>query len=218
MSTFSLLQVGDLQALHDQARADIATVHRRPPVLRRGEVIAAESALRGARLSARIEQRELGKTDLRVYGLLAPNSVEAAARVALREPAHALARLSVLAGGQATPAPGAAERARQLSRTIAQSELEPLLLCAVAYGEIAGRQLCGQHSAVVARVFMRLLARANGADPAGICVPEVWFSRHRTEVHGLAKSYAQDPIPLLEGVLCAWSAGAAEAESIVAAC
>ncbi|HKM25494.1 MAG TPA: hypothetical protein VJY40_07645, partial [Corynebacterium sp.] len=121
-----LLRLGEVAALADQARAAIAAVHRRPVSLRRAEVTGSESVLRGARTSALLDDPSvrLGDEPVGVFGasvsvssMLAPDSLQASARVFGRAPLQILARMAVVAGGSGRPE-NSPERLQRLAALI----------------------------------------------------------------------------------------------------
>ncbi|KQB87228.1 hypothetical protein [Corynebacterium lowii] len=211
-----LRSLGAVDALARQATEDIAAVHRRPVNLRRSEVTASESALRGARSSALIDAAP--QPPISAYGVLAPGYVESITRTWLRAPLQVLARLDVLSGGDGVPQTEV-ERLHGLRDMIVAGE-DDALLPQVVHAEIAAREVFGERSGTVARVAGRIAAIASGFDPRGLAVPEPYLYRHRAEYHAALAEYARSwegVSSLLELLLWAWIDGAREAESIAAA-
>ncbi len=224
-----LLSLGDVAPLVDAATAAIAAVHRRPVNLRRAEVTGSESVLRGARTSALLDGAQvsldtapvgvLGQA-ISVYGLLAPDSLQASARTFGRAPLQVLARMDSLAGGDGTPVTAdGAQRLRVLARVIT-SPAHPALLPQIVHGEILTGRIFGTRSAVIARAASRLAAVTTGFDPRGLAVPEPWLNRHRDDYGAAAAGFADGPEGVrvfVELLLRAWVAGAEEAEAIARA-
>lgn len=224
-----LLSLGEVAPLADAATRAIAAVHRRPVSLRRPEVTGAESVLRGARTSTLLDgappTRDLQPTGalgraVSVYGLLAPDRLEASARTFRRAPLQVLARMDTLAGGTGIPAvEGGAERLRVLAEVIS-SGAHAALLPQVVHGEVLSHRLFGANSGVVARAASRLAAVTTGFDPRGLAVPEPWLNRHRSGYGSAVAAFVEGPEGVgqfLEFTLRSWIAGAEEAESIAQA-
>ncbi|AKK10196.1 hypothetical protein [Corynebacterium uterequi] len=210
---------GRIGACADAAHRALAEAHRNRAVLHKGDVIAAESAVRGARLSALIDGRFDAPADAEIsaYSLLAPGVVEAQVAALRRAPAGVFAQLDLRAGGPGIPVADAA-RVQRLAAVVAAERVDAALMPVVLYAEIAGHGVFGPRSGVVARVGARLAAVATGFDPKGIAVPEVYLHRHRQEVDDALAGYARGDIDgALEVLLAAWEAGAQAAQSIISA-
>lgn len=220
-----LLRLGDVASLADSAQQAVAAVHRRPVSLRRAEVTGSESVLRGARTSALIDDPtvRLGDEPVGVLGasisvssMLAPDSLQASARVFGRAPLQILARMSVLAGGGGRPE-GPPERLQRLAGWLAGGTHD-VLLPQVVHAEILAHELFGNRSGLVARAAGRLAAVTTGLDPRGLAVPETYLLRHRDEYLAAARAWAQGSAgEFLELSLRSWIAGAEEAEAIARA-
>ena len=206
-----LAQQPTLVAQAQQVKQDLAAVHRKPPVLRKTEIIVGESALRGAKSSTLLDGHEVDVEKLNgtalgaaisAYSVLVPPGVNAQAHTWLRAPSQVLARLDVVAGGQGFPANPAGIRG--LTQLVIGPQTDLLAIIAVHLAIETG-ELFGPRSPLIARVAARLHAIATGVDPIGLAVPEVYLYRHRN----------QELSPTL--LLDAWSAGCAEGRAIVEA-
>lgn len=194
----------------DNLTLELAAVHRKPAVLRKPEIIAGESALRGAKLSTlldghpvdveRVEGTAFGAS-ISAYSMLVPPGVTQHERTWLRAPAQVLARLDVIAGGRGVPEKP--EAIASLTRVIIGSSAAPAATITVHLA-IAQAEIFGLRSPLIARVAARLHAIASGLDPSGIAVPEVYLHRHRREL---------TPSLLID----AWLAGTAEGKAIAEA-
>ncbi|MHA2787881.1 hypothetical protein ACXZ66_01860 [Corynebacterium sp. S7] len=219
------LGLGNVASLIDDATASIARAHRRPAALRRADVIVGESVLRGAKLSALLEDTTVDESPenfIRPHALLSPESSHQTAQIFLRAPLQILARLDVAAGGNGTPvATDGSARLNALSRIITADNVDGMLLAQVVHFEIASRELFGARSGIVGRVASRCAALATGVDPLGIAVPETYYYRHKSEYARalqLWKSGDTSGITTaLEFGLRAWSAGGDEADGIARA-
>lgn len=209
-----LVNISGIPELLDELSTAVASLHRHPAVLRRGDVIAAESAVRGARSVAE------GTQAVSAFSMLAPGTVATTTRTFLRAPLQVVAQAGVRAGGTGSPSPDAASRLQGLARLVtAPGEgAEAWLTVTVLQGEIMGRRLFDDRSAIVAAVIGRAAAISFGADPAGLCVPEVYWRRHRAAdvVSGWSASPG-DMKNALRFMLRSWIDGAREAQSIVSA-
>ncbi|MDQ1584684.1 MAG: hypothetical protein QOH80_49 [Actinomycetota bacterium] len=196
-------EVADLpgvQAAVDDGRAAVDTLRGHRVLRRRSELVAAESALRGARASAALDGADLTldvvRRTLHAAGVLpAPEGpiVQGALRVATelgsqqetwrRAPLQVLARLHTLAAADVTPpehlgrpqpAPGVADRLAALGVLLTSpTEAPALVVAAVVHGELLSiRAFEGAHG-VVARAAARLVMVTRGLDPGGVSVPEV---------------------------------------------
>lgn len=225
---------GRIAALAEQARADLAAVHRRPAVLRKPAIIAGEAAVRGARLSALIDGHPLVDSATRevaadsplahalsAYSLVAPSPVvDRSVATWLRAPAQLLAQLDVRAGGRGRPVTAdGAHRLRTLGAVILAPGIDGTVATQVVHGEIAGHGIFGPRSGLVARVAARVSAVASGFDPAGLAVPEVFYSRHRARYEQMLAAFGDGDgvVDAVEFFLEAWIAGAAEGAAIVEA-
>ncbi len=221
-----LLRLGKVEGLADQARAAIAAVHRRPVSLRRAEVTGSESVLRGARTSALLDDPSVRLGDepvgllgasVSVSGILAPDSLQASARVFGRAPLQILARMAVVAGGSGRPE-SSPERLPRLADLISCSAVHDVLLPQVVHAEILAYEFFGERSGLIARAAGRLAAVMTGFDPRGLAVPETYLLRRRAEYLAAAAAWRDgDAEEFLELSLRSWIAGAEEAEAIARA-
>ena len=220
-----LLALGDVASLTESSRAAVAAVHRRPVSLRRAEVTGSESVLRGARTSALIDDPTIRLTDttdgvlglsISVSSMLAPDSLQASARVFGRAPLQILARMSVSAGGGGRPE-GSPERLQRLAALVAGGAHD-VLLPQVVHAEILAFSLFGERSGLIARAAGRLAAVTSGFDPRGLAVPEPYLLRHRAEYTSALEAWERgSAVEFLELSLRSWIAGAEEAEAIARA-
>lgn len=161
-------------------------------VLRRqSAAVSSESALRGARASAALEDHEVPLTDLRA-GVVHDPVVLGALRVSAglgglvpvweRAPLQAIARLHVLAAAGTVAdedlgRPAAAtdtNRLTALARLVSDNRATSgILLAAVVHGELATLAPFGGLDGVVARAAARLTMITRGVDPKSVSVPEV---------------------------------------------
>jgi len=148
--------------------------------------------------------------------MLAPDSLQASARVVGRAPLQILARMSVMAGGGGRRE-GSPERLQRLAGWLAGGAHD-VLLPQVVHAEILAHELFGSRSGLVARAAGRLAAVTTGLDPRGLAVPETYLLRHRDEYLAAARAWAQGSAgEFLELSLRSWIAGAEEAEAIARA-
>lgn len=219
-----LLELGDVATLAAEAASAVAAVHRRPVSLRRAALTGSESVLRGARTSALLDapagRDQAGSAgalgaSMSVASMLAPDSLQASARVFSRAPLQVLARMSVLAGGGGQPeGEGAPEHLRRLAILIS-SGAHDVLLPQVVHAELLAHGLFGGQSGLIARAAARLSAVTTGLDPRGLAVPELYLLGHREEYSAAAQAWAQgSAVQFLELSLRSWIAGAEEAEAI----
>lgn len=204
-------------ALLAQARAAINQVHRRPVNLRKVAITSSEATLRGATLNAQLDTTVDQDTSITAYSVLAPGVVDQHVRTFVRAPLQVLAHLDVLCQGSGQPQRCAPELSR-LARVITRSQSP--LLPVVVHGMIYSSGYFGSRSATIARVASRIAAMAVGLDPRGLCVPELYFHRHRGEYEQLAGSFTTGQSfvdDFTEHFLRAYIAGAEEAEGIALA-
>lgn len=229
----TLLTFPELQDRVDAARSAIARAHRRPAVLRRGDVVSSESVLRGARAAVALGEgggipladaepaadSSLARA-ISAYSVLAPDRLDDSVRTFVRAPLQVIARLDVLAGGTRLPSRETG-RLQEVARIIVTRPDGPAydaLLPAVVHAEIAGGELFGPRSVVIAHAAARLAAVATGFDPRGIAVPETYLNRHRAEYRRLLAGYvAGHQVDFFAQQLDAWAAGAKEADGIAKA-
>lgn len=118
-----------------------------------------------------------------------------------RAPLQALARLHALAavgladddGGLGRPRPGSdvAPRLELLAQLATGGSAAPApVLAAVAHGELLTLAPFGSADGVVARAVSRLITMANGLDPHGLGVPEVYWLRRAEDYRSAAAGFA----------------------------
>lgn len=178
-----------LAAQLERTQRSIAAVHRRPVNLRRVEITAGESAVRGARCATLIEPSISLEHAVSVYSLLAPDVVESSARTFLRAPLQVLARADALMGGPGRPASNGAALL-QLAQLIA-AQPHAAAIPGVVHGVIAGGQCFGERSGTVGRMAARLAAIASGFDPRGLTVPEPFCHRHQARYREVLDAMSQ---------------------------
>lgn len=207
-----------------RATEAINAVHRRPVNLRKVGVTSSEAVLRGARVNADLESEHISEEEsFSAYSLLAPDLIDTTARTMSRSPLQLLAKIDVACGGPGRPVDNA-EQLQLLARIISAS-LQPgatssaSVISAIVHGDILTHSYFGQRSATVARVAMRAAAVAGGFDPRGLCVPETYLRRHKSDYQQAASYFAKahGVIDFVVLHLDAFCAGAAEAESIAEA-
>jgi hypothetical protein len=168
--------------------------------------LTAESLLRGAHASARLDGAESTLDDVRA-GSGGPVA-DAAVRVSTellglvptlhRSPLQAVARLHALAGGGDTGpellgrpagAEGAA-RLRDLGRLLTASTSAPaLVVAAVVHAELLSAAPFATHNGLVARAAERLVLVARGVDEKSLTVPEAGHLAFRAEYESNLRGY-----------------------------
>lgn len=167
------------------ARDAIDALLRHPAMRRQAAVVAAESALRGARASAELD----GGTgddvnDPLLQGALrAVAEVPELAKVWERSPRQALARLHVLAARDLVdddaelgrPAAGTdTDRLDQmLTVATADTSAPGVVVAAVVHGELLAIRPFGSADGLVARALERIILVARGVDTKAVSIPEV---------------------------------------------
>lgn len=243
----------DLDGVADAAtRATdaIAAVHRHRVNLRKWNITAAESALRGARSSAWLAGADPAlpldgvvadpvlAAALRVAGSLAPSAIGETSRTFRRAPLQVLARWAVLAGSDganADPddlgrpvadgrmtAEAKQRRLHALGSLIAGGTSVPAaVLAGVVHGELLAVAPFAEGNGIIARAASRLVCVTGGADPRGLAVPEVHWTRHRAAykeaVEGFASGSREGLRDWLMLHLSGLEAGAIEARGIAEA-
>ncbi|MDO4761944.1 MAG: hypothetical protein Q4A31_08515 [Corynebacterium sp.] len=205
----------------DVAVKKVRAVHRRPVSLRKSDITSAESVLRAAKIVPALSPAPLS-LECCVSGLsvLAPAQREVSAGLFVRAPLQLLARVDVLLGGVGRPVDAAAAACLStLAAVVTNPRAQQELLPAVVHATIVRGAVFGPRSVAVAVVASRVAAVAVGFDPLGLCVPEVFFNRHKkTYAQLLANTdSAEGMTKWCEFYLDAMSAGADEAEGIAAA-
>lgn len=233
-----LIELPGVRQAVDQARDDVAEVHRHPTNRRGWPTTAAEASVRAARASAALDG---GRPALPADGSVDDPILAGALRVAeslggllgtwQRAPLQVLARLHVLAAADLSPEPelgkprSSAEltgRLDALARLVAGgTRVAAPVLVAVVHGELLTLAPFEHASGVVARAAARLTAVSSGLDPKGLVVPEVFHLRREREYRAAATGFATgrpDGVGAWIVHCCtALSAGAKEAKSIAEA-
>lgn len=158
---------------------------------RRSTTVSAESALRGAHASARLEGADSGLDEVRsgaggpyVRGALRVSAeLGSMAETWPRAPRQVLARLHVLAARDLAPAeslgrpasnPEISSRLDGLAGLVANPAAGPaVLLAAVVHGELLTLAPFDTANGIVARAASRLCLISRGLDPKALSVPEL---------------------------------------------
>ncbi len=207
-----LLELPDVVAAAESARAALGKAHRHRTNLRNWPVTAAESAVRGARCSSALDgggvqllDTASGSEDPVLAGALrAGQALEGGATTMVgvwrRAPLQALARLHALAAadlvsepelGRPRPVPEVVARLDLLTRLVSGGSTVPApILAAVAHGEMLTLAPFGSADGVVARAISRLVTIASGLDPHGLGVPEVYWMRRVDEYRMAAVAFS----------------------------
>lgn len=196
----------------------IAAVHRHRVNLRKWNVTGAESVLRGARSSAWLEGADPTVPDdgvvadpvlaaaLRVADRITPETIGETSRTFRRAPLQVLARWAVLAdprgdehaealgrpvGDDRLTAEQKEQRLHALGSLIAGGTSVPAaVLSGVVHGELLTLEPFAAGNGIVARAASRLVCVTGGADPRGLAVPEVHWTRHRAAYTDAARGFA----------------------------
>ena len=225
----------------DEAREALGRAHRHRVNLRGWPTTAAESAVRGARASSVLDggsltMREEDATDPVLAGALrVAEALEGGATALVgvwqRAPMQAIARLHALAAADLTeddrlgrPRQDAdVGRRLELLRDVVTggTRVPAPVLAAVAHGELLTLAPFGVADGVVARAVSRLITIANGLDPHGLGVPEVYWMRQSGDYRAAARGFQSGtPDGLTAWILTsctAFHAGAREALAIAQA-
>jgi hypothetical protein len=199
----SLEGVGSAMAA---ARDGIDALLRDRGLRRTTPELTAESLLRGAHASARLDGAGSTLDDVRA-GTGGPVA-DAAVRVSTellglvptlhRSPLQAVARLHALAGGGDTDAellgrPAGAEgaaRLRDLGRLLTAPTSAPaLVVAAVVHAELLSAAPFASHNGLVARAAERLVLVARGVDEKSLTVPEAGHLAFRAEYESNLRGY-----------------------------
>lgn len=186
-------QLRDLQALEGvpsalaAARDGIDAMLRDRGLRRTTPETTAESLLRGAYASARLEGSTSSLDDLRAGAgdEVAAASVRLSAQllsqapVLTRSPLQALARLHTLVAAGSVPDgqlgrprdAGSAARLRALAPALT-ADVPALLVAAVVHAELLAAAPFASHNGIVARAAERLVLVARGVDEKSLVVPE----------------------------------------------
>lgn len=196
----------------EQAREELGRAHRHKFNLRGWPQTSAEAAVRAARASSVLDGGSLsfsadsGEPDpvlagaLRVAEALEGGATSLVA-VWQRAPLQALARLHALAaadlaepdmlGRPRTDDPDVGRRLELLTELVSGGSRVPAaVLAAVAHGELLALAPFGVADGVVARAVSRLITMANGLDPHGLGVPEMYWMAEVGQYRAAARGFA----------------------------
>lgn len=176
------------------ARDSIDALLRHPAMRRNAAQVAAESAVRGARASARLEGADVEDlADPVVQGALrVVGEVPSLAAIWEQAPRQVLARMHMLAARDLVeddalgrPRSGAdAERVAQiLTLATAPTEAPAVVIAALVHAELATVRPFGSADGVVARAAERVVLVSRGVDTKAVSVPEVGH-------HALVRAYS----------------------------
>lgn len=151
---------------------------------------------------------------LRAADPISPEAVEETGRVWRRAPIQVLAKLALISsptGPSLADAPTDATMSEAgrpvddatMTAAMKQSRLHVLgemigggtsvpatVLSAVVHGELLTLRPFAHNNGIIARAASRLTTITGGADPRGLGVPEVYWTRHRDEYRAAADSFA----------------------------
>ena len=170
--------------------------------------LTAESLLRGAHASARLEGSQCTLDEVREGGggavdrAAVRTSAEVLGLVPVLSwaPLQAVARLHTLAGAGAGPDDvlgrptdrGGAARLRDLGRLLSTPTTAPaLVVAAVVHAELATAAPFASRNGIVARAAERLVLVAKGVDAASLTVPEAGHLALRREYESNLRGYAE---------------------------
>jgi hypothetical protein len=187
-------------AAHARDSIDALLGHR---VMRQDSArVAAESALRGARASARLaggDPDDVGDPCLQ-GALRVSAEVPALAEIWQRAPRQALARVHVLAAGDLVddadrlgrPRPGVdVARLDQILRLAVAPTVAPgVVVAAVVHGELRALRPFGSVDGLVSRGMERIVLVARGVDTKAVSVPEAGHLMLERAYEPLARAYA----------------------------
>ena len=187
------------------ARDGIDALLRDRGLRRTAPALTAESLLRGAWASARLDGSTSDLDELRsgAGDAVATAAVRVSAGalalvpVLAHSPLQALARLHTVAGqGElpdeelGRPVRGAA-RLTALGQVLTRPTTAPgLLVAAVVHAEVATAAPFASHNGLVARAAERLVLVARGVDPTSLTVPEAGHLGRRDSYEALLEGYA----------------------------
>jgi hypothetical protein len=196
-----LLDLVDVRAVLDSARARVDEALRHPALRRHGGRVAAEVGLRSAVASAALDGHRFEVDDVRA-GVVTDPVLQGAVRVAgalpgladtwSRAPLQVLARLHVLAAkgslpdaelGRPVAGAGLPELGALVARALTAGS-SPLLLAAVVHGELLAQRPLPGPNGVVARATSRLTLIASGFDPRGLIAPDLGHLAREPEYVG----------------------------------
>jgi hypothetical protein len=217
------------------ARDAVDALLRDRGLRRSGADVTAESLLRGASASARLEGSDYDVDQLRrgAGDLTAQAALRLAGRGLGVLPAwksatvQGLARLHTIAAAGVLPADRlgrpvsveAAKRLAGLARTVAASRRadEPvpgMVLAAIVHAEVATAGAFASHNGLIARLATRLVLIERAVDPASVTVPEAGHVALRDEyVLGLAAYASGEPDGVHQWLLHCTQAFATGAEA-----
>ncbi len=205
-----LLDLPGVAEASEQARAELARLHRHRTNLRGWTVTAAEASLRAARASSVLDGGPTGVDDstagdpvfagaLRVAQAMEGGETPLVG-VWQRAPLQALARLHMLAAADLTDddhlgrPQGGAQAGRRLEMlaelATGGTRVPAPVFAAVVHGELLTLAPFGSADGMVARAVSRLVTMASGLDPHGLGVPEVIWMRGAGEYREAARGFA----------------------------
>lgn len=205
-----LAELPGVAAAGEEAREALGRVHRHRNNLRGWPASAAEAALRAARASSVLDGGALalpegGDPDPLLAGALRVSEALEGGATSLvgiwqKAPMQALARLHALAAADVVDddrlgRPRAdAEIGPRLELLVdlvtGKSDVPAAVLAAVAHGELLTLAPFGSADGLVARGVSRLVTIANGLDPHGLGVPEVYWMRQSVDYQAAARGFA----------------------------
>lgn len=219
----SLCDHPQLQAPIDAVLTKTAATQRRPIILRRSAEISTEALIRSALTAHRLyPTTATQQTCLSAYSLLTPSHILSTTTTFSRAPLQILLSADTLLGGTGTPHVDATERIHALSSLITHCHNSPAdhapVLAAIAHAEITNSNAFGPRSPLIGLLASRLVATTFGLDPHALFVPELYWVRHRDELHQQIKDFNTNPrgvITWVESSLQSWTVGAEEASGII---
>lgn len=188
MTDDPLARVADLDGVGvaaAHARDAIDALLRHPAMRNDAARMAAESAVRGSRASARLEGADANDVMDPVWqgALRVVAEVPVLAGVWERSPRQALARMHVLAArdlvddpdrlGRPRPGTDLARLDQILALATGPTRAPAVVVAALVHGELAALQVFGSVDGVVARAAERVVLVARGVDTKAVAVPEV---------------------------------------------
>jgi hypothetical protein len=205
-----LLDLADVRARVDAARAAVDGALRHRALRRHGGRVAAEVSLRSAVAGAALEGSVHDLSAVRA-GVVTDPVLQGALRVAgalpglgetwPRAPLQVLARLHLLAARDVLPAdalgrpaegaagPRLPAIAGLVPRALAAGS-SPLLLAAVVHAELLATRPFAGPNGIVARATSRLTLLASGFDPRGLIAPEFGHLAREPEYVGALNAFA----------------------------
>jgi hypothetical protein len=203
-----LLELVDVGAALDSARADVDTALRHPALRSSGGAMAAEASLRSAVASATIEGHGYELEEVR-SGTVTDPVLQGALRVSretdglaelwTKVPRQVLARMHVLAArdtvppdelGRPVPGTDVNRLTALLELIVGGTSVPTMLLASIVHGELLSMAPFSGPNGVVARAAARVTLIAGGLDPRGLLAPEVGHLARQPEYVGAAGAYA----------------------------